>query len=920
MESIEAFIDVLKNGSEQEKAKALIELSKLTNNRAAEALRNFSATDRSMLSVMAACALLLLDSRSTKEPGDERLCESENIVSAGIPTDLLDFFSFLTQTKNIKVLVQGSDWQAAKDRFEKLLTECEAFRTPLLWARPDLVGLFSFLKEKARGILFASIGAIELRAGNIGMAAGYSVKALKIGKFTGDKQVLSMAHVNLGVAYMEGDKYYKALFHLRRSLDAAGGLSFPWSRSRVMLDISYLYSKAGDAHKAFEYGINALYEAREEKDGIGTGRCLNRCGINSALLGKMEEALGYFDEAMRLSKENRDWQTEGEALLNSGFLYFKNGDTSSAKRRLKDALEIFSGARDKNRQATALVALAHVCIQEKDIEMSRELAERALELARETASIKDDADACFILGSIHDIYYGESEKAYRYYEEAITLFENIRKETVIDDLKISYTENITPCYEKIIGLCVRTGMNEIAFEHVERSKSRALVELLAKTSEKIRPHALSSDNMRELAGLRQRLVILKNALRRLYTKTDVLGCINENLSEQDSQEREALSAIFEIEDRYRAAYEEVKRLDPEFASFTKTDPITFEEAARLLDRDTRLIEYYQASDGLYIFVVSPELQILSFKVEGDPYLAMENAVRVIDSIGCGIVASTESHDYHRDILNPLANLYRLLIGPAEDAIQGAKRLVIIPHLFWHHVPFHTAYDEKRGEFLIDRYEICYAPSADVLRYCKLKNDCERERAVIFANPTGDLAYAEEEAQRVSGCFWQGARLFTGNEASIEELRNVEDADILHLACHGIFREDEPIFSHLMMSDGKGGKDACFLSDIFNLKLGTPTLVTLSACESGLNRHTAGDDLIGFTRGLFYAGTASVIATLWRVNDISTSLFMQEFYRNFVIERLTKSESLRLAALKLKNTQKYSHPYFWAPFYLSGDWA
>jgi len=140
---------------------------------------------------------------------------------------------------------------------------------------------------------------------------------------------------------------------------------------------------------------------------------------------------------------------------------------------------------------------------------------------------------------------------------------------------------------------------------------------------------------------------------------------------------------------------------------------------------------------------------------------------------------------------------------------------------------------------------------------------------------------------------------------------------LPLACHCEFRDDEPLLSHLLLADSDDGKGAFFLPDLFHLKLKS-SLVTMSACESGLNRPYSGDDLVGFTRGLFYAGVPSVMATLWHVNDQSTAILMKEFYQNFVNKRMSKSKSLQLAIQRLKSEDLYQNPYFWAPFILLGD--
>ena len=92
------------------------------------------------------------------------------------------------------------------------------------------------------------------------------------------------------------------------------------------------------------------------------------------------------------------------------------------------------------------------------------------------------------------------------------------------------------------------------------------------------------------------------------------------------------------------------------------------------------------------------------------------------------------------------------------------------------------------------------------------------------------------------------------------------------------------------------------------------LVTLSACETALGKVANGDDVIGFARGFLYAGTNSIVSSLWQVDDRATSILMQEFYKN--LKKKDKRTALRLGQLKVRNTYN-SHPFFWAAFQLTG---
>jgi CHAT domain-containing protein len=112
-----------------------------------------------------------------------------------------------------------------------------------------------------------------------------------------------------------------------------------------------------------------------------------------------------------------------------------------------------------------------------------------------------------------------------------------------------------------------------------------------------------------------------------------------------------------------------------------------------------------------------------------------------------------------------------------------------------------------------------------------------------------------------------------------------------------------------------------VKEIFQLDL-KAGLVVLSACETGLGKLSTGDELVGLTRAFIYAGTPTVVASLWKVQDMSTTELMASFYKN--LRTMNKVEALRQAQLGLIRNQDAagslptSHPYFWAPFILVGD--
>lgn len=142
-------------------------------------------------------------------------------------------------------------------------------------------------------------------------------------------------------------------------------------------------------------------------------------------------------------------------------------------------------------------------------------------------------------------------------------------------------------------------------------------------------------------------------------------------------------------------------------------------------------------------------------------------------------------------------------------------------------------------------------------------------------------------------------------------------DVIHMGAHAEFNENYPMLSHILLTKDLANDGIFQVHETFELNLPDAHLVTASCCETALCKIQGGDDLIGLSRGFFYAGTPSLLATLWKVDDRSTSIFMEYFYKNW-LNGMSKPEALRQAQIQLKKSESYSHPYYWAPFVMFGE--
>ena len=304
------------------------------------------------------------------------------------------------------------------------------------------------------------------------------------------------------------------------------------------------------------------------------------------------------------------------------------------------------------------------------------------------------------------------------------------------------------------------------------------------------------------------------------------------------------------------------------------------------------------------------------------------------------------------------DLHELPIQPALPHIFG-KELIIVPHDVLHYLPFHALVGSD-GKYLIEKYPIYYLSSASLLQFVKEKRRASGDLSAVLAqagkvlafgnpdlgDPERNLEFAELEAQEVKAAYPEST-VYVRKEATEEKSKSLSpNHDILHFATHAELNENDPLSSAVLLA--KDGKEDGRLEvrEIFGMDL-KANLVVLSGCETGLGKLSTGDELVSLTRAFIYAGTPSVVASLWKVDDSSTAQLMANFYRN--LKTMSKVEALRQAQLELLKGQgrsdllarrgvggigklgetpssvlpapssaSTSHPYFWAPFILVGD--
>jgi len=323
--------------------------------------------------------------------------------------------------------------------------------------------------------------------------------------------------------------------------------------------------------------------------------------------------------------------------------------------------------------------------------------------------------------------------------------------------------------------------------------------------------------------------------------------------------------------------------------------------------NTTLVEYYSTGDRLIAALVTRERIKITAVSRVSRILHFLHLLRF--QLSKFRMGAAYTHRFEQPLLSAtqghLEALYTELIAPIREHLT-AKHLIFVPHGALHFLPFHALRDGD--EYLCDRHTISYTPSATVFALCQEKTGGDIPNSLVMGIPDERAPHILNEVQSVATLL-PHPELFLGSQASSQILRERGSAsNLLHIATHGTYRQDNPMFSGIRLGDGYLN-----LNDLYQIRL-PAKLVTLSGCATGMNFVSAGDELLGLQRALFYTGATSLLLSLWDVHDKTTSELMREFYAHYI---QTSDMACALQSAMKHLRQQNPHPYFWAPFVLVG---
>jgi CHAT domain-containing protein len=287
-------------------------------------------------------------------------------------------------------------------------------------------------------------------------------------------------------------------------------------------------------------------------------------------------------------------------------------------------------------------------------------------------------------------------------------------------------------------------------------------------------------------------------------------------------------------------------------------------------------------------------------------------------------------------------LYDILIRPVNSLLEPDKQICIVPDKALNYLPFNALIASETGRYLINDYVLSFAPSANTFLRCsqeaRERSRAKDERILSVGNPRfnrtafpdlDDLPSSGREAEEVARCYTSRCCLVGENARKARISSEMAKADIIHIASHYVIDEHNPMLSKLLLTDAAGTESKVASSeavlqaqDIYQKKLPRARLVTLSACQTGIEQYYKGEGMIGMSRPFLAADVPLVVASLWPVASAPTADLMISFHKHRKPGIRSSAEALRQAQLDMINDSSglYSQPYYWAPFILIGGHA
>jgi CHAT domain-containing protein/tetratricopeptide (TPR) repeat protein len=782
---------------------------------------------------------------------------------------------------------------------------------------------------------------------------------------------VARALYSLSVTAVMAGRSQEAVLLATRAVAAYDAIPYPKGSAIARLHLSNVSALSLEEERALTDRI--VEDARRAGDHGLEADALHQLGDRLFNASRFEEAFEVLTWARQLNHDTGRFDQEGTVLNSLGRLYRAHGRLDEALTCQQQALALHEkyGSPFELMQSHNAVAVVEQFLG--NLTAARDHFERALAIARQTSSprIQDFLNANIAMLSID---LGEYETGARTLEQVIARGLDAHPTIRYGNLAFAYLQlnratdavdaashAVATCgdepYSCIDALENRAtayaAMNDLTAARTDQRKA-------LETLEHMRATLVSADLLKQS---------FQDAWRRLYSASIAVAFRQHDTREAlETAELASSRAFLDLlaarqgADGGAAAGLTFRGSpsEPDVASPLTTTPAKADDLVAIANRlHSTVIVYWPADDALFMWVVTRDGRITAHRVEM-PKARLTQLIRATapvtqepagqDATGSHAVVTRGAAQFSPTdsaARRPWRQLYETLIAPirAELPRTPGALLTIVPHGVLMNVSF-AALQSHDGRYLLEDYALNYAPAGAVLQFTAgmRRADARKGAALLVADPVvarrssldpqlPPLPGARMEVAQIASLMPRSrVTMLEGADASEPRVTAAASTKaIVHLATHAIVRDDAPNDSYLAF--GIGGPSTTGLltaRDVYDLRLNAD-LVVLSSCRSGGGPVT-GDGIATFARAFIYAGTPSLVVSLWDVADEPTGRLLPAFYRNW-LAGASKARSLRRAQLRLLADLRAGsvrvetkagpvvlpeHPMFWAGFVLIGE--
>jgi len=774
-----------------------------------------------------------------------------------------------------------------------------------------------------------NLGGTYHEAGQLSEAIAAYQAALEVRTREAFPEYWADTQDNLGSAYTELEQFSEATAAYQAALEVRTREAFPEYWAQIQNNLGRVYREAGQSEQAIQC-LQAALEVRT-REAFPEAWAMIRYNLATAYsdLGQVDEAIAYFRSSLEIFQPTAFPIRRLQAGRDFGKTAFNAGKWEEAIEGYKAAIEAVetscSWASSNQRRQEILeeamdvyTQIVQACFNNHQPELAIEYVERSK--ARNLVQLFADSDGTL------------QPKGDQIRPETRQRLERLKEQIVDKQKQLDNLGEDVGLKANTLRSSLSDGILE-ALEMSESSDTQSTVNLTPPTLLTKAPvpyKGRGETNSPLLAGEGQG--------ERLTQSEDRDSSPNLNQVYAQRLRKE----LDDLQKKFDEVLDEILESDPAYALTQAVQPIRFQAILDQLEENTAIIEWYITDERFFTFVITRQHQPYVWQSQPDNLSELNRwQQEYLDDYRQKKYSQWSNLLPSRlEELSRILHLDEILRHVPEDCQQ----LILIPHRYLHLFPLHAL---NLGEVncLLDRFPdgVRYAPSCQLLQLSKKRcteplQTTASKHLFAIQNPTEDLTFANVEVEAIRGYFdptnilpTQQATKTTWNLASTKEQLRL--ANFIHFSCHGYFNFESPLRSALVLSGARvSGTDqleddstryiesperdtidlqkCLLLEEIFALDLRPCSLVTLSACETGLSDpRSLSDEYISLPSGFLVAGSPSIVGSQWAVSDLATAFLMIKFYDNLVGGGLAETRFLSstqeiTVAVALNEAQKW----------------